>query len=355
MTSRRKKGAIGLLALAGGTAWEAQRRIDRSRVAGDPDHAQLTAPLGGRRVPVSSGDGTELHAEVFGPDSAPTVVLVHGWTCTLRFWIRQIQDLSSDLRVVAFDLRGHGRSAASPTGDYSTEAFAADLGAVLDRCLAADERAIVAGHSLGAMTLVALAGRDPELVRRRLAGAALVNTGLGDLISESLVLRAPTRLDRAEQLAGRLALSAKVPIPKGSTPISSRLVRYVALGPGASPAQVAFCEQMVLECRREVRAACGATMSRLDLHESVASLATPTVLVAGEEDRLTPPSHARRLAEALPHLFAHLELPGVGHMAPVEAPEAVTGQLRELVEDRLPSAATARRRAPTSPQATPIA
>lgn len=330
---------IALLALgAAAAAWEVQRRIDRSRIAADPEGERLNAPLDGRRLPVVSDDGTELHAEVFGPDDAPTVVLVHGWMETTRFWTNQIQELSPDLRVVALDLRGHGRSAESASGDYSTDAFAADLGAVLDTCVPEGERAVVAGHSLGAMTLVAWAGSEPGIAERRLAAAALVNTGLGDLISESLVVRTPSRLDRARQELGRLLLSASVPIPKSPTPISSRVVRHLVLGPEATPAQVAFCERMLLGSRREVRAACGATLSKLDLMESVDSLDVPTAVVAGERDRLTPPSHAERLAEALPRLASYEELPGIGHMAPVEAAGPVSERIAALVGELSPRA-----------------
>ena len=59
----------------------------------------------------------------------------------------------------------------------------------------------------------------------------------------------------------------------------------------------------------------------------------PTAVVVGTADRLTPPVHARALAAALPHCVGVTELPGLGHMTPVEAPELVTGKIRELVTD----------------------
>lgn len=325
----RRRGALGLLALAAG-AWEAQRRADRTRVRADPERAALAAPLEGRAVPVVARDGTRLHAEVFGPEDAPTVLLVHGWTCAIRFWKRQIQALSRDHRVVAYDLRGHGRSGTPASRDYSTDAFAEDLDAVLSALVPAGERVVVAGHSLGAMILVAWSGRFGEEARRRLRGAALVNTGLGDLVSEALVLRTPPGLGRVKQTAGRVALSASVPLPKGSTPVSSRAVRYVALGPSATPAQVAFCERMILECRRDVRAAYGDTLSRLELTESVASLHLPVTVVSGGRDRLTPPSHSRRLAETLPELADYVEVPEAGHMIPVEAADVLTARVRDI-------------------------
>lgn len=57
----------------------------------------------------------------------------------------------------------------------------------------------------------------------------------------------------------------------------------------------------------------------------------PTAVIAGTEDRLTPPVHARALVAALPDCLGLTELAGMGHMTPVEAPEVVTAKIRELV------------------------
>lgn len=324
--------AVPAAATAG---WLLQRRTDHRRIAADPLRHALEAPLGGRPLPVTAADGTRLHAEVFGPEGAPTIVLVHGWTCALRFWTLQVQQLSERFRVVAYDLRGHGSSGRPADPDYSTDAFAGDLDAVLAAALSDGERTVVAGHSLGAMTIAAWAGRHPERVRERLAAAVLVATGLGDLVSESLIIRTPAPLGRVKGTLGRALLSASAPMPKQSTPITYRAVKHIALSPSASPATVAFSEDLVLESRRDVRAACGSTLTKLDLRQAVASLDVPTLVLAGERDRLTPPVHARRLAEDLPRLAGLVEVPDAGHMLPLEAPDVVTGRIAELADVHL--------------------
>jgi pimeloyl-ACP methyl ester carboxylesterase len=58
----------------------------------------------------------------------------------------------------------------------------------------------------------------------------------------------------------------------------------------------------------------------------------PTVVLAGEKDRLTPPSHARRIAEELPQLERLIILPDTGHMAPIERHKEVVDVLRSLTE-----------------------
>lgn len=328
MADRRQIQALALAGAAVG--WVAVRRSDVRRVRNDPEKDVLFTPFEGEPVAVQSADGTVLHAQVFGPEGAPTIVLLHGWTCQTRFWQYQLRELSQAFRVVAYDQRGHGLSGAAAAGDYSMEALAADFQAVLDACVPKGERVLAAGHSMGAMTLVAWAGEHPDDVHRRLSGVLLANTGVGDLISETLVVRMPTSLGRLKQAVGRQILSARLPMPTVPTPLVFRGLRYVAMHKDASPARVAFCENMLLSCSPESRGAFGSTMSRMDLHDSVARLSVPAIVIAGVDDRLTPLPHARRMAESLSGLVELVEIPRSGHMSPIEAPEIVNAKLRTL-------------------------
>lgn len=318
-------------AAAAGAAWGASYLSDRRRIAADPRHAALRRPLGGRPVPVRAGDGTELRVRAFGPDDAPTVVFVHGWTCALDFWKLQIQALQGELRLVAYDLRGHGGSAPSSGGDYSIQAYADDLDAVLRATVPAGERAVLVGHSLGAMTIVAWAADRPDEVDERVAAAGLFSTGVGDLITSALVLPASGPTQRIQQELSQLFLASAAPLPRKASPVVNRVVQHVALCGAASPATVAFCARMVLQCPRDVRANTGTTLSSIDLYEGVASLTVPTTVLVGVDDRLTPPVHAERMAERLPRLHDLVELRDVGHMAPVEDPGATTAAVRGLV------------------------
>jgi len=339
MQTRAKVLTAGVAALAGGAAGVSRlRALDRrlrADILADPVGELLEAPLeGGRPLPVASSDGTRIHAQLFGPDDAPTVVLGHGWMEGTRFFTHQIRELSRDHRVVAWDLRGHGRSGDPTGGDYSIEAIAADLDAVLEAALPAGERAVVAGHSLGGMAIVAWAGINPDAVRERVGAAALLNTGVHGLIADSLVIRSPAALEWTRDAIGRTILAAPGRLPSRSSPVSYEVVRYLALGPDAGPATVAFCEELLLSCGPEARAGCGATLAELHLVESIASLDVPTLVVAGERDRLTPPVHSRRLVDALPQ-GEYLELERIAHMSPVEAPDEIARRLRALARDQL--------------------
>src|SRR3954452_24800883 len=166
------------------TAGRRPRR--ETRTDGGPARTSSALPPARGRL-VHSADGTVLHVESYGPESGPTLLLVHGWTCAIRFWQAQIRALSKHFRVVAFDLRGHGRSTPSPAGDYRPSAFAADISAVLEAVLEPDEKAVLVGHSLGAMSLAAWAREFPEEVPRRAAALAMLSTGLGDLVTVSTI------------------------------------------------------------------------------------------------------------------------------------------------------------------------
>ncbi|MGH2841148.1 MAG: alpha/beta fold hydrolase [Solirubrobacteraceae bacterium] len=330
---------------AGVAAWLARLAADHRKIRADPRYPELNEPLGGRPLAIMSTDGTPLRALEFGnPDAPATVVLVHGWTCAAKIWIRQINALASDeVRVIAYDLRGHAQSGRPEELDYSIDAHAGDLDAVLRAVCSDGRRAVVAGHSLGGMTIVAWAGDHPDEVCDLLAGAVLVTTGVDGLIAQSPILRAPDKLAKVREFAGRLLLGAAVPLPRGPTPLSFRVIRWIALSKQASPAEVAFCERIILSCNRDVRALCGNTLSGLDLYESIASLSVPTVIVGGERDKLTPPPHVRRLADALPHVVEEIVIPGCGHMAPVSHPDEVTEPILRLVRDheRVPVATDA--------------
>ena len=334
---RRGRGPLlvaGGAALLVGAALARQARRDARAIAADPERVELSSPPKGRPLAVKSADGTLLHAEVFGPDGAPTIVLVHGWTCSLQFWHYQLRDLPGDLRVVAYDQRGHGQSQRAASGDCSAGALAADLDAVLEEVLDEGERAVVVGHSMGGMAVVAWAGAHPENVRRRVAAAMLVNTGVAGLLHEARVLAPLGVLSALQRVLGPAVISSRLPMPRRPSPPVFHAARLGILGPDATPAQVAFAEQLIMAVPPDVRGAFGKTLAALDLRDAAPSLTVPTVVIAGDRDRLTPTVHARQVVAALPDAEL-VELPRVGHFAPVEAHREVTARIRGLAATHL--------------------
>ncbi|MFJ8030999.1 alpha/beta fold hydrolase [Streptomyces sp. NPDC096032] len=289
-------------------------------------------PVPSRSLTVVSADGARLHAEVHGPDGAPAVVLAHGWTCSTAFWAAQVRDLSADHRVITYDQRGHGRSPASPA--CTTEALADDLEAVLDATLAPGEKALIAGHSMGGMTVMAAAAR-PRF-REHAAAVLLCSTGSSRLVAEARVV--PWRAGRARTWVTGRVLGSRAPLGP-VTPVAKRILKYATMGAGSAPHMVEACARIVHACPRAARHAWAAVLEALDLDNGVRELHAPTAVLHGASDRLTPPVHARALVAALPNCVGLTDLPGIGHMTPIEAPEPVSARMRELVSTYVKGAA----------------
>ncbi|MFJ8979743.1 alpha/beta fold hydrolase [Streptomyces sp. NPDC102282] len=288
--------------------------------------AAASVPVPVRELSVVSADGSRVHVELHGPEGAPAVVLAHGWTCNTRFWDAQVRDLAVDHRVVVYDQRGHGRSPAAGPDGYSTRALADDLEAVLRATLEPGQKAVLGGHSMGGMTIMAAAGRDA--VREHGVAVLLCSTGSSRLTAESLVL--PLRAGALRTRMTAAVLAARAPLGPVNG-VSKVILRYITMGRGSAPDRVEACARIVHACPRGARVAWGRVLAELDLEARVRELRLPTAVIAGTQDRLTPPVHARAIAAALPNGLGLTELEGMGHMTPVEAPEVVTAKLRELV------------------------
>jgi pimeloyl-ACP methyl ester carboxylesterase len=110
-------------------------------------------------------------------DGSPALLFVHGYTCDSHDWSWQLPFFAEKHRVIAVDLRGHGRSSAPAVG-YLAADFANDLAGLLDKL---DPRPVIAiGHSLGGAVVSALAVERPDLV------AGLVCVDPGYLIADEL-------------------------------------------------------------------------------------------------------------------------------------------------------------------------
>jgi pimeloyl-ACP methyl ester carboxylesterase len=281
---------------------------------------------------VHSADGAPLHVELHGPEDAPAVVLVHGWTCSTAFWAAQVRELATDHRVIAYDQRGHGRSPApGSAAGYGTRQLADDLEAVLAATLGPGQQALLVGHSMGGMTIAAAARRGA--LREHAAAVLLCSTGTSALIAESRVV--PLRAGRLRTRLTGVLLGTRAPYGP-VTPIAKRIIKYVTMGRTASPEMVEACARIVHACRRGPRHHWAGVLARLDLDGELAALDVPAAVVVGTADRLTPPVHARAMAERLPRCLGLTELPDAGHMTPVERPQEINERIRALTAAHLP-------------------
>lgn len=326
VTRRAVEGAIlgiGGLAAAGSIAALVLRRrkahsFTKTTDAG-PDALLGTPTFDARVVPVVTDDGAELHVRVYGDPAAKPIVFSHGWTCSADYWIPQINAFAENYQVIVYDQRGHGRSdvGSRPLGP---DVLADDLADVLAATVSEDNKAVLVGHSMGGMSVMAWAGRYPDQVDRLVSAVLLASTATDSLVRETTVIPLPNRFPRVPLPIGRVVLKSAVPLRPSS--VTRHAIKYISMSPGATAAEVAFCEKIVLECEPQTRGIWGAALTDLDIHEALANMSVPTSVLVGTADRLTPPVHARKLAQALQahdHLSELIELPGIGHMSSVEA------------------------------------
>lgn len=285
---------------------------------------------GSRALTVRASDGTGLHTRIFGPSDAPPVVLAHGILCSTEFWQPQIDALSRDYRVIAFDHRGHGRSQAPRAGHYSLDHLADDLDSVLTATVADGEKAVLAGHSMGGIAILAWSERHRDQVADRIAAAALVNTTPGDVLRHVDFLRVPPHWEAIRRRLARWgALLSRIPLPQRMLPFRRALLAHLAVGPSASRETTRTVDAILAATSPRGRSGYGLTMVDFTHTLDVTALDVPTAVIAGTHDRLTPLPRARQLAAALPQLTRLIELP-CGHCGPLENPGEVTAALQAL-------------------------
>jgi pimeloyl-ACP methyl ester carboxylesterase len=308
----------------------------------------LPAPYGppppGSRTVVTD-DGVRLHVEVDGDLAAPvTVVLSHGFTARLVEWDVQRAALRARARLVLWDQRGHGRSGWTKLTAATIDRTGRDLGQVLD-AVVPDGPVVLAGHSMGGMSIMALARQRPELFGARVVGVFLLATSAGGLVETGVLARLITLVRRFGLLPLYLRL-LQVLAPllerfrRRGTRLGRRVTRRLLFGrDDADPASVRIVQDLLEETPYPVAMAFYATFLEHDESASLAALRrVPVTVVAATHDRLTPAAHGRRIAELIGANAELVVVPGAGHSVNLTRPEIVDRAFLRLL-DRVESSA----------------
>ncbi|MFC0040305.1 alpha/beta fold hydrolase [Actinomadura rayongensis] len=342
---RRRLGVAGAVGAAGIGAAVGLRRlaVGRVRLRPDPDAAEEFGLRRGTPVPVLAPDGLPLHVEAEGPDDAPlTIVFCHGYCLNLHTWHYQRRDLPRQLgdgvRFVYWDQRSHGRSGRADPLSATIDQTGEDLAAVLAATVpSSGSRVLLVGHSMGTMTIMALAAAHPAMFAELVAGVVLVNTSAGDLkemtLGLPLVLAKLLRPITPGTLRGLGRRADLVDRVRGAgADLAFFVTRKMAFADRyVSPSVVDFVEQMIRNTPIDVIAEFYPTL--MD-HDKTAALPVvagrPAVVLVAGADRFTPAAHGRAVAAALDAEL--IEIEEAGHVLPLEYPGAVTGAVRRLAE-----------------------
>ena len=295
---------LGVLALILGAAFLIFRTPDT-------DTADMRAKYGAAPSQfVTLSNGQEIHLRDEGPKGAPAIILLHGSNSSLHTWDKWSAALSQDYRVIRYDQIGHGLTGPAVDGDYSRDAYVSGVKAIADHLEL--ETFVLAGNSMGGWVTAAFALEHPD----RLAGMALLNAS-----------GAPRNKEEEKLYLG--AVIASIPVLNNvMTQITPRsLVESSLEGAVADPA---FITDVMVDRYWELLRYPGNRQAVVDRANTsrgghfdpaeIATLAMPSLVIWGAEDKVTPTSGAKWYGEHLPNDSAII-YPKTAHLPMEEAPE----------------------------------
>jgi pimeloyl-ACP methyl ester carboxylesterase len=343
--------AGGLLLGVGAGVTLERTLVGRDRRRDDPEAGERFGGIRGTPAKVTGHDGTRLHVEELG--QGPCLVFAHGFSLTQDAWHYQRRDLPERYRCVFYDQRGHGRSGRPRKHDYSLQALAGDLKAVLD--WTGEERVVVVAHSMGGIATLQFAEQFPEELGNRVAGLVLVGSTYVDTVRGMTAAVSAwgaawaqrTLITGAFRFMGQDPLRAQQLRRRGSD-LGYLGTRLFGFGSNPSPSQVGFIDTTLSGTDVEVWAKVFPSLVDFDLSESLEAVSVPALIVVGDKDRLTPPAAARYMADKIPGSRL-LILEDAGHCAFLEEHEVLDAEIAAFADEVLvPAKAAARKRRRTS-------
>ena len=250
-----------------------------------------------------------LAADVSGRAGAPWIVLSHSLGADRTMWDAQMPLLTRHYRVLRYDTRGHGASAAPP-GPCAMADLVADMVAVMDAH--GVDRADVLGLSLGGMTGLGLAIHHPDRLNR------LVCADARAAATEATRANFAARLERvaAQGMAG---------VVDGT--IESW---FTADWRAANPAEVARVRAMILGTDPAGYAACIAALAGLDYFTDLGKIGAEVLYLGGDRDMGAPVEVMAAMAAATPR-GRHVVIPDAAHVANINRPAAFDAALAEFL------------------------
>jgi len=285
-------------------------------------------------------DGLRLDVRTYGPEDVPvTVVLAHCWTLNQEDWHYQVRALQREfghrIRVVTWDHRGHGGSDSAPKSACTIENLARDMADVIET-YAPTGKLVIGGHSIGGMTVMALAEQRPEVFDRVVA-ALFVATSSGQLDTVTLGLPEMGPFVRA-QIPRMLAFRSRTLTKRArrrAPIIERRVVARFLFGRPMRLSDAALTVDGIINSAPATMVGFYEDCMHHDRADALKVLdGVPTHVLVGTRDVLTPPAHARRIADHVEGAVLTV-VPDAGHMLPLERDELVSGTLIRLVRPHL--------------------
>jgi 3-oxoadipate enol-lactonase len=262
-------------------------------------------------MPTHEINGIRLYYEQYGNRVSFPVVFVNGLLADTTGWRFQVPAFAPHFRVLLYDARGQGQS-DKPAGPYLPDQHARDLVGLLDALHI--QQAHLVGVSNGGAIAMLVAAEYPSRVGCLVLADTYAHT--------DALMRARLESWLLALESGGLALRFDVATP------------WVWGNPFLAQNQHLLepLRQKALQASADAVRGLISGVQDYDIREKIGAIHSPTLVMVGEEDVLTPPWHAREIARAIPN--AHLVIvPGAGHALPIERPMVFNALVRAFLQD----------------------
>jgi 3-oxoadipate enol-lactonase len=253
-----------------------------------------------------------------------TVLMLHGIGGGHLAFAPQVETLAAaGYRAVAWDMPGYGHS--PPIEPYTFKGLAQSCIDLIDALQC--EHVVLVGHSMGGMVAQEVVARRPERVSR------LVLCGT----SAAFGKRSDGR--DTEAWAKQFVSQRTAPLDAGQSmaDVASRLVPQM-IGPGSLPEGLKLAEHCMASVPAATYRRALDCLVTFDRQADLAGIGVPTLLIGGEFDRVAAPAVMKQMAATIPQA-RYAELPGIGHLMNLEAPEAFDGLLLDFLNQPAPDRA----------------
>ena len=264
---------------------------------------------------LASVNGLDLYYSDIGKAESVPIVFIHGFPFSSEMWkgqVQMLQDNKMNFRIIAYDLRGHGRSDVGD-GQYTIELFVDDLIALLDHLKIT--KTILFGFSMGGYIGLRAIERNPD----RFNALVLCDT-----------------MSTADSNEGKLRRTASIKLIKreGVKPFAEGFLKAVF-----APQSYSTKPDIIEEARRMILSnspvgICGALLAmagRTDTTEALGRISVPTLILVGEHDAVTPPSAAKSMHERIKNSELHV-IDNAAHMSNFENPIVFNEHLTKFLE-----------------------
>ncbi|MBO9396710.1 3-oxoadipate enol-lactonase [Shimia sp. R9_2] len=258
-------------------------------------------------MPFATLNGIQIHYRDEGDPTGAPVVFINSLGSTLQLWDPVLQHLSSGLRILRADMRGHGQTDVPPA-PYAMGQLVKDTEALLDHLNVKD--ALVVGLSIGGMIAQGLAVKRLDLVRAMVISNTAAKIGSPKMWDERI---------EAVQTKGLPAIAPEI------------MTRWFGRDFQARP-EMAHWQAMLAAAPAEGYIGCCAAIKGTDFYTPTSGLRLPTLGIAGPEDKTTPPDLVRETVELIPGARMEL-LRRAGHLPCVEKPVEYAQLLTDFMKE----------------------